>query len=502
MNEPITLEVIGMGKRFGDVIALDDVSMKVEAGTVHALLGENGAGKSTLVKCIMGYYRPEHGSILINNHEVAIDNPKAGQTLGIGMVYQHFTLVPSMTVLENLVMGRAVVPAIIDWSAERRALQAFLKNMPFQVPLDSPVHGLAAGERQKAEILKQLYLNTRFLILDEPTSVLTPQEDDEMLGMVREMARSNSLTALIITHKFREVLAYADSVTVLRRGKFAGSGMVSDLTVDQMAAMMIGDAEPTPPSARGNEPPGDVSLELRGLSADDADGEQALRDVSLSVRKGEIVGIAGVSGNGQSELIEVLAGQRDATGGEMRVQGEVYTAKRAETQKHHLALLPEEPLRNGCVGRMSVAENMAFRQFDLPPYAKGWWLSKKAVQTAAQNLIARYRVKTASPEAPISTLSGGNVQRAVLARELSGTVEVLVATNPVFDLDFAAVADIHSQIMDARNRRAAVLLVSEDLDELLELADRILVMFEGHIVYETIAVSADRTSIGRAMAGH
>ncbi len=498
----MTLEVIGMGKRFGDVIALDEVSMKVEMGTVHALLGENGAGKSTLVKCIMGYYRPDTGSLLMNNHEVEIDNPKAGQRAGIGMVYQHFTLVPSMTVLENLVMGRAVVPAIINWKAERVALQAFLKNMPFAVPLDSPVHGLAAGERQKAEILKQLYLNTRFLILDEPTSVLTPQEADEMLGMIRDMTRSGGLTVLIITHKFREVLAYADAVTVLRRGKFMGSGLVANLSVNQMATMMIGEEDQKPPSTRNLDAPGPISLELCGLCADDVDGTAAVREVSLAVRQGEIVGIAGVSGNGQSELIEVLAGQRDATAGEMRVHGEIYTAKRSQTQKHRLALLPEEPLRNGCVGRMSVAENMAFRQFDRPPYATGWWLSKKAMRTAARDLISRYRVKTASPEAEMATLSGGNVQRAVLARELSGVVEVLVAANPVFGLDFAAVADIHSQIIEARNRRAAVLLVSEDLDELLELADRILVMFDGHIVYETAAAHADRTSIGRAMAGH
>jgi ABC-type uncharacterized transport system ATPase subunit len=497
----IALEVIGMAKRFGDLAALDDVSIRVRPGTVHALLGENGAGKSTLVKCIMGYYHADSGNVLIDDREVAIDNPKAAQRFSIGMVYQHFTLVPSMTVLENLVMARAEVPAVIDWSTERKKLAAFMAGMPFRIPLDTPVHGLAAGERQKAEILKQLYLDTRFLILDEPTSVLTPQEADEMLGMVRGMAQSGRLSVLIITHKFREVLAYADAVTVLRRGRLAGSGKVAELSVDRMAAMMIGETEAAPASARTMRDSGAVRLELRGLSADDADGEPAVKDVSLSVHGGEIVGIAGVSGNGQSELIEVLAGQREATGGEMLVHGERYTARRVETQKHRLALLPEEPLRNACVGRMSVAENMAFRQFDRPPYAHGWWLSRQRIREAARDLIARYRVKTPSPDAPIATLSGGNVQRAVLARELGGAVEMLVAANPVFGLDFSAVADIHAQIMAVRNRGAAVLLVSEDLDELLELADRILVMFDGHLVYETPAEAADRTSIGRAMAG-
>ncbi len=451
----LALEVAGMSKRFGDFPALDDVSIRVWPGTVHALLGENGAGKSTLVKCIMGYYRPDAGSVLVDDREVDIDNPKAAQRLGIGMVYQHFTLVPAMTVLENLVMARAKVPAVIDWRGERSRLAAFLERMPFKIPLDTPIHGLAVGQRQKAEILKQLYLDTRFLILDEPTSVLTPQEADEMLGTVRGMAQSGRLSVLIITHKFREVLAHADAVTVLRRGRLAGSGQVAALSVDRMAAMMIGEAETAPASAREVRAEGGVRLELRALSADGADGEPAVKGVSFALRGGEILGIAGVSGNGQSQLIEVLAGQREATGGEILMHGEPYTARRAEAQKHRLALLPEEPLRNACVGRMSVAENMAFRRFDGPPFAHGVWLSHRRIRAAARELIARFRVKTSSPDAPIATLSGGNVQRAVLARELGGAVNVLVAANPVAGLDFSAVADIHAQIVAVRNRGGA-----------------------------------------------
>jgi simple sugar transport system ATP-binding protein len=497
-----TLEAAGMSKRFGALVALDNVSMRVDAGTVHALLGENGAGKSTLVKCIMGFYRADQGALLLAGAEAEVRNPRDASRLGLGMVYQHFTLVPSMTALENLVMARADTPAVIDWASERKRLSEFIATMPFTVPLDTPVHGMAAGEKQKAEILKQLYLGARFLILDEPTSVLTPLEADEMLGMVRDMARAKRLTALMITHKFREVLAYADAVTVLRKGRLAGKGNVADLTVDQMAAMMIGEDRPAAAVERSNAAPGAVRLAVENLTADDADGVEAVRGVSLAVRGGEIVGIAGVSGNGQSELVEVLAGQRDATGGRMLVEGEVYTAKRAETQRHHLALLPEEPLRNACVGRMSVAENMAIRDFDQPPISSGFWLSGGAMRDAARALIARYRVKTPGPDAPIASLSGGNVQRAVLARELGGEVHILVAANPVFGLDFAAVADIHSQIVAARNRGAAVLLVSEDLDELLDLSDRLLVISEGHIVLETTAAAADRTAIGRAMAGH
>jgi len=496
------VDAVSIRKQFGDLVALDDVSVNVKPGSVHALLGENGAGKSTLVKCIMGYYLPDKGSVLVEGREATIASPRQAHALGLGMVYQHFTLVPHMTVLENMVMARADVPAVIDWRAERKHFEEFLATMPFTVPVDTPVSGLAAGEKQKAEILKQLYLRSRFLILDEPTSVLTPNEADEILGMIRDMAHAGRITVLIITHKFREVMAFADEVSVLRRGRLVGGGEVAKLTPDAMAHMMVGDQEIHSMGGRNPAAAGKICLEVRGLSADDDEGFPALRGVNLAVRAGEIVGVAGVSGNGQSELVQVIGGQRDATAGEMLVHGDPYHARRSEILRHKVSMLPEEPLRNASVPRMSVADNMAFRRFDQPPYASGPWLHHAAFRRAAEELIARYRVKTSSPDAPISTLSGGNVQRAVLARELSGDVDVLIVANPVFGLDFAAVADIHGQIMVTRNRGAAVLLVSEDLDELLELADRIVVISDGQFVYETPAAKADLTVIGRHMAGH
>ncbi|WP_372056669.1 ABC transporter ATP-binding protein [Tistrella mobilis] len=496
------IEAVAMTKRFGTFTALDGVNLRVRPGSVHALLGENGAGKSTLVKCITGYYRPEEGAVIVGRRETPITNPRQAHALGIGMVYQHFTLVPGMTVLENLVMARADTPAIIDWAAERARAEDFMARMPFRVPLEAPVASLAAGEKQKVEILKQIWLDVRFLILDEPTSVLTPDEADDILGLLADMARAGDLTILIITHKFREVLAFADEVSVLRRGRLVGGGRVADLDVDRMAAMMIGEATPAAPAARLAGMPGEVALDIRDLEALDDTGEPALRGVSLKVRRGEIVGIAGVSGNGQSELVEVLAGQRRAEAGSMTVDGAPYAAKRAQMLRHKVCLLPEEPLKNACVGRMSVAENMAFRRFDQPPYARGWFLSRGRIRAAARELISRYNVRTPSPDTPIAALSGGNVQRAVLAREIGGEVEVLIAANPVFGLDFSAVADIHAQIVGARNRGAAVLLVSEDLDELLELADRILVISDGRIVHETAGATADRVAIGRHMAGH
>jgi len=496
------VEAAAMTMRFGDFAALDKVDLKVRPGSFHALLGENGAGKSTLVKCIMGYYRPTAGDILVADREQVIANPKDAHALGLGMVYQHFTLVGAMTVAENLVLARDDVPAVVDWTKEKMELAAFLARMPFKVPLDAKVSDISAGERQKCEILKQLYLKRRFLILDEPTSVLTPGEADEVLGMLRAMVVAGELTILMITHKFREVMAFADEVTILRRGKLAGKGRVAELTPDDMARTMIGAEELTVQPARSGQL-GKPRLELDGLRALDDAGAIAVRDVSLTIKSGEIVGIAGVSGNGQRQLVEVLAGQREAEGGAIRVAGDPYHASREEMRRHKMSLLPEEPLKNACVGGMSVADNIAFREFDRAPFASGgFWLNRTAFRSDARKKIAQYKIKTRTPDTPIAALSGGNVQRAVLARELRSKVEVLIAANPCFGLDFAAVAQIHAEIMAARNRGAAVLLVSEDLDELLELSDRLVVMFHGQFVYEAPTSAVDLTEIGRHMAGH
>jgi simple sugar transport system ATP-binding protein len=450
----------------------------------------------------MGYYRADEGELLVGDRQEVIENPHAAHALGLGMVYQHFTSVPAMTVAENFVLARAQLPRIIDWKKEKAQLAGFLDRMPFRVPLDAKVSAISAGERQKCEILKQLYLERRFLILDEPTSVLTPQEADEVLGMLRDMAARNELTVLMITHKFREVMAFADEVTILRRGRLAGKGRVAELTSDAMAEMMIGAQHLTKSPARSGVF-GPQRLEIRRLAALDDAGQPALHEVSLAVRSGEIVGIAGVSGNGQRQLVEVLAGQREAAGGEVLIAGEPYHSTRDEMHSHHVSCLPEEPLRNACVARMSVADNLAFRDFDRRPFVVGrWWLRRRGFREAALRKISNYQIKTRSPDSPMSDLSGGNVQRTVLARELGGEVDVMIAANPCFGLDIAATAQIHAELMAVRNRGAAVLLVSEDLDELLELADRIVVIFNGRLVYEARASEADLVEIGRHMAGH
>ena len=506
----MSLETYGLGMRFGSFDALRDVNLKVAPGTVHALLGENGAGKSTLVKCVAGFQRPTSGSVLVDGREQAIASPVAARELGIGMVYQHFTLAPGMTVAENLLLASGRVPARIDWRRERERLAAFLDTTPFKLDLDAKPQALAAGEKQKLELLKQLFLKPRLLILDEPTSVLTPQEADEVLGHVRGFALSGLCTVVIITHKFREVMAYADDVTVLRRGQAVHHAAVAQTDPAALAQAMVGgadapaeaiDATNAPPATPVASEGGLPALEVQGLSAMGDRGTLAVRELSLSVAAGEILGVAGVSGNGQRELVEALVGQRPRAAGRVRVQGEAYAARREENHRLKVRSLPEEPLRNACVGDLSVAQNMALRDFDRPPLCAGGRLRFGEWRRRAREWIADYGIKTQGENAPIRSLSGGNVQRAVLARELHGQISVLIAANPVFGLDFAAVREIHGRLRELRRQGGAVLLISEDLDELLELADRIVVMSEGRIAFETTAAQADRQMLGAHMGG-
>ena len=516
----LDLETYQLTKRFGSFVAMDSVSMHVEPGSVHALLGENGAGKSTLVKCVAGFQRAEAGSIMIDGREQDIANPIVARELGIGMVYQHFTLAPGMSVAENLLLAGENIPTRIDWRSKRAELQAFLATTPFALNLDAKPSELAAGEKQKLELLKQLYLRPRLLILDEPTSVLTPQEADEVLGHVRAIARSGACSVIIITHKFREVMAYADAVTVLRKGRAVHHARVADSTPAGLASAMMGEstsvaspdaehralAEPAKEALQtqaADQSP--AALAVDQLSAMGDRGTLALHAVSLAVRPGEILGVAGVSGNGQRELVEALVGQRPRTGGVVTVSGQPYSATREQNRRLMVRSLPEEPLRNACVGDLSVAENMALRDFDQAPLKSsrfpGGILRFSKWRSRARQWISDYGVKTQGENAPMRSLSGGNVQRAVLARELAGDIKVLIAANPVFGLDFAAVRDIHARLVQVKQRGAGVLLISEDLDELLELSDRIVVMSEGRIVFETAGANADRQLLGAHMGG-
>jgi simple sugar transport system ATP-binding protein len=525
------VELLNFSKRFGSFQALQDVSLTVRAGTFHALLGENGAGKSTLVKALIGFHAADTGSTTIDGREQRIDNQRDAARLGIGMIFQHFTVAPGMTVAENLTLADRELTALIDWKRERARLAAFMTTAPFPLPLDRMVAGLSAGEKQKLEILKQLYTKRRFLILDEPTSVLTPLEADEVLGRLKAMARAGEISVLMITHKFREVFGVCDDVTVLRRGRLTGQGRVDAVDRDTLASwMMGGDLAPAvkaeasieegvaPPATAAAAPVAGSAPRLRvaGLRVEsDTPGLPAIHDLSIDVRPGEIVGVAGVSGNGQSELMAALTGVLPMTGGSLTVDGQPYRPQRESMRRLRVASLPEEPLHNGCVGRMSVEENLALRNFDCPPLTAAayaptrWWLSRSKMRAQALERIAGFKVKTTGPQAPMASLSGGNVQRAVLARELSQTPRLLIVANPCFGLDFQAAAEIHGRLRDARDAGCAVLLISEDLDELLALSTRLLVLSHGHIAYETTLAAAagvtpppvDIAAIGRAMAG-
>ncbi|MGV6848941.1 MAG: ABC transporter ATP-binding protein [Marinibacterium sp.] len=496
----IEVETVGMTMRFGAFTALESASVRIHPGTVHALLGENGAGKSTLVKCIMGFYHATEGALLIDGKEARVTDPVDAQRLGLGMVYQHFTLVPSLTGAENLVISRADAPRIIDWKSERQRLDDFLSDLPFQPPLDRPVNRLSAGEKQKLEIVKQLYLGSRFLILDEPTSVLTPAEADEVLSHIRALCQAGRITVLLITHKFREVRRFADDVTVLRRGRVNGTGRVADLGDDQMAEQMMGNTIGRRVMDRTGAPGAPV-LEIAEARAPSLSGTHDIVIKGLDVRAGEIVGVAGISGNGQTELMEMLTGQRRLTRGGILVKGQPFGATRSEAHAMKVRYLPEEPLKNASAPRMSVAENLSLRDFDIGPSGPILWQDRRRMTTSAREQIAAFGIKAASLHSPISTLSGGNVQRTVLARELSGEVDLLIVANPCFGLDFRAVAAVRDRLMAARNRGVAVLLISEDLDEIFELADRIAVMSEGHLAHMTAVAATDMAEIGFYMAG-
>ena len=498
------VEAIDMTKRFGEFDALDQVSLKVRPGTFHALLGENGAGKSTLVKCIMGYYQADGGELIVDERQEVIGNPRAAHALGLGMVYQHFTLVPAMTVAENFVLARDDVPAVVDWTRERKALEEFLSRMPFRVPLNAKVSAISAGERQKCEILKQLYLQRRFLILDEPTSVLTPGEADEVLGMLRGMVargRADHPDDHPQIPRGDGVRRRSDHPAARQVGRAAG--MVKDLSPDAMARTMIGAEELTVQPPRTGEfgaPRLDIEKLERARRRRPAGGARRLavdprrrdrrRRRRVRQRPAPAHRSAGRPARGR-ERPNLSAGRALSCDPRGNAPQPSVGASRGAA---------EERLRRAHERRrQSRLSRIRPRAVRLP--AAGGSIARNSTKTrCARSRATRSRPAPTIP--PIGELSGGNVQRTVLARELGGEVDILVAANPCFGLDFAAVAQIHAEIMAARNRGAAVLLVSEDLDELLELADRLVVMFHGEIVYETRASEADLTEIGRHMAGH
>ncbi len=499
---PAEIEVRGATKNFGPLRALDEVSLTVRRGSFHAVVGENGAGKSTLAKAMLGVLPLDSGEVKADGNPV--HTPAAARHAGIGMVFQQFRLVPSMTVAENLLLARADLPAVVDRRKERSRLDDFLATAPFAINLDSRVAHLAAGQKQKVEILKQLYLKTRVLILDEPTSVLTLDEAKEVMTVLSAMVRSGSLSVVLISHRFPEVMDFADEVTVLRGGRCVGTQQVKETSPAKLAALMMGDAR-APETV--HKKPGTESkqpvFELRSLTVHGPNGQIAVNGVSLGVSAGEILGIAGVAGNGQRELVEAVAGQRTIENGAILAFGHRFHPTRKGIRAAGLFTLPEEPLENATVPSLSLADNLALRRFDCRPFARWHFLlDRKAIRDAAIELIQNFSIRPPSPSIAIRNLSGGNLRKAVVGRDLSdGNARILVVANPTVGLDFAATASVHNRLIERRNNGAALLLISEDLDELVQLSDRIAVMSRGEIVHETSAQELDRATVGAYFAG-
>ncbi len=497
---PPFLELRSLTKRFPGVVANDRVSLVVRAGEVHALLGENGAGKSTLVSMLYGLLEPDEGEIRLSGRPVRIRSPKDALARGIGLVPQHFLLVKKHTVAENVALGLAGVPFLRPTAGLEARLRDLGERYGLPVDPKAYVWQLSAGEQQRVEILKVLVRNARLLILDEPTSVLTPQEARGLFAVLRKM-KAEGHAVIFITHKLDEVFEIADRVTVLRRGRVVATLPVAETDRRALARLMVGAEVPRPQAAR-RPAPGEPMLFVEDLWVRGDRGYFAVKDVNFEVRSGEIVGLAGVAGNGQSELIEALTGLRRPARGWIRLERRDLTGRDARAFfEAGVAHVPEDRTRRGVVGSLSVAENLVLKHYRYPPFSRGPVLDFRAVRAFAREAVARYRVATPSIETPVRLLSGGNIQKLILARELYARPRLLVAAHPTYGLDVGAAAQVHRLLLEERKRGAGVFLVSEDLEEILALADRILVIFDGKIVAELAPGEASKERLGLLMAG-
>lgn len=492
----------GITKPFGPVTANEDVNLTIRAGEVLGLLGENGAGKSTLMNVLCGLYSPTEGDILIDGKPVTFDGPGDAIRAGIGMVHQHFMLIPVFTVAENVVLGVEPTGRLdhLDLRKARAQVRAINDQYGLQVNPDAKIESLPVGVQQRVEIIKVLFRQADVLILDEPTAVLTPQEVDEFFQIVKSL-RDAGKALVFITHKLNEILDIADRISVIRRGRIVGEGTPRDLTRPQLAELMVG----RPVSFEvEKEPftPGPVRLETRDLTVARDSGEIALDGLNLSVHGGEIVGIAGVQGNGQSALIEALAGVRPAMKGNVIFDGQDITRLTARA-RHRLGIahIPEDRQAAGLIANFTVAENMVLDQYYATPFAKGPQVDWTRVNQISAKLVHDFDIRTPSVFAQAGHLSGGNQQKLIVARELARDTKCVIAGQPTRGLDVGSIEYIHKRLIAARDEGDGVLLVSAELDEILALSDRILVMFKGRIVAEYTADTADKAQIGLAMAG-
>jgi simple sugar transport system ATP-binding protein len=495
------LEVIGVTKRYPGVVANDNISLTVSAGEVLALLGENGAGKSTLLKAVFGLIKPDSGEIKIGGTPIVFGDTAGVISRGVGMVHQHFQLVPVMTVAENLILGDEPKRGIfINQKAAREEIIALSKRYGLDVDPDAAIEDLPVGMQQRVEILKALRKDVKLLILDEPTAVLTPQEIDELLTVIRNLAKSG-VGVVLITHKLHEVMAVADRVVVLRGGKLVGTTSPKETDEAGLAQMMVGRSVVLQVN-RTEAKRGDVVLEVKGLQVRDDRKILSVKGVDLALHKGEILGVAGVEGNGQREFVEAICGMRHREAGEVLING-VATKDMHPHAVHEAGIshIPEDREKHGLVANYSIADNLILNQFDQEPFAKGWIRNLDEIAKNAIETVEKFDIRTPSAFNHASSLSGGNKQKVVVARELSEELPVLVAAQPTRGVDVGSIEFIHNQLIAARDKGAAVLLVSAELDEILSLSDRIAVMSDGKIVAIVDSKGADRNYIGRLMAG-
>lgn len=495
------VELKGITKRFGALTANRDVDLTVEAGEVHALLGENGAGKTTLMNVLFGLYHPDEGEVLVDGRPTRFADPGQALAAGIGMVHQHFKLVPVFTVAENVVLGHEPVRwgGFLDRRRSRREIKELSRSYGLEVDPDARVEDLPVGLAQRVEILKALVRNAELLILDEPTAVLTPQEIDELFNIMRSL-RESGRSMLFITHKLGEVLAVADRITVMRQGEVVGTTTPAETTGARLAEMMVG-REVSFRVAKSEATPGGSVLRVKDLVVPDERGEPAVAGVDLEVREGEILALAGVQGNGQSELVRALMGLSRPTSGEVWVDAtELGGASPRRVIAAGVGYVPEDRQREGLILAFSVAENLMLDMFDQRPFAHGVHLDTAAIQSNASIRLAEFDIRAPSGAVAASTLSGGNQQKVVLAREFSRPLRLLVASQPTRGLDVGSIETVHRRLVSERDKGTAVLLVSAELDEVLSLGDRIAVMYRGRITgYASPETS--RQDIGLLMAG-
>lgn len=463
------------------VLANSDVSLSVRRGEIHALMGENGAGKSTLMKILFGNERPDVGTIVYDGRETVIDSPKRAVELGIGMVYQHFNLAESLSVAENIVAGMEPGRGPIFRTGEAcRAVERLAEQYGFEVRAKEPVRNLSVGKKQKVEILKTLYRGSRLIILDEPTAVLTPQETEELFHQLRRL-RDNGYTMIFISHKINEIEALCDRMTILRGGRTMGTYEVKSLSQREISRLMVGRdvvKEIVKPACA----PGEVRLAADGLRYEDRRAGAALRGISFTLRAGEILGVAGVEGSGQSELAELLTGLKAPTSGSFTVLGEAGGGRTPKGLRDlGVSHIPEDRMLYGIAAEASVSENLAANRFDSPEIGSRRFLSLKKIRALAEKLIEAYTVKCKSPDVPVDMLSGGNIQKVVVARELSVGPKVLIANQPTRGVDVGAVEFIHRHLLESRAAGCAILLISSDLNEVLGMSDRLLVMHQGRV---------------------